>query len=147
MEQLETETIEKEDEIDTCSNADVKYIDYSVRIGANFFHRLNNHIRLRKHVGFSNSKQAWINEAIREKIESDKDKSLEDITGDKYLNIKINHYLNEEVEKLVEVIKKIRISFSKKQWLIEAILDKLDRDEPKIKQKFNERIHSTQPKK
>ncbi len=108
---------------------------YSLRIGQNLYKRISKHIQLLKNLNNSvQTKQDWVEKAIEEKLERENTpQSNEDMLADKYLHFKINSHLNEEIEKKVRIIRQFRTSFSKKQWILEAIYEKLDREESKSK--------------
>jgi hypothetical protein len=47
-------------------------------------------------------------------------------------------HIDVRIEKRVEFIKKVRVSFSKKQWILEAIHERLDVEEKETKEKAQE---------
>ena len=56
--------------------------------------------------------------------------------------LKLRLKLNFKVQRRVEVIRKIRGSFSKKQWILEAIHERLDAEEVETKIKTKELFKS-----
>lgn len=108
----------------------------SLRIGGNLYRRITKHIQLLKNLNDRiQTRQSWVEKAIEEKLEMDDSLQLnEDMLTDKYLHFKISLHLNEKIEKKVRIIKQFRTSFSKKQWILEAIYKKLDREEYKSKE-------------
>ena len=60
----------------------------------------------------------------------------------KYLTFKIKAQTDAKVQRRVEVIRKIRGSFSKKQWILEAIHERLDAEEVETKIKTKELFKS-----
>lgn len=114
---------------------------YSLRIGENLYNRVNKHLQLLKHFdNHSNSKQRWLVEAIKEKLEAEQHQGLEGIPKERHIGIRIDQNLSEKIESRVNLIRKFRVSFSKKQWFVEAICDKLERDEKKVKKLLEDRL-------
>ncbi len=119
------------------------FTNYGVRIGNNLHQRITKHINMLKYLEDPcKTRQTWITQAIKEKLDSEEKLGPEGIPSDRFLNIKLSSELNHKIERRVDIIKKIRISFSKKLWLLEAIYEKLDRDETETKKllakKFSE---------
>jgi hypothetical protein len=116
---------------------DVK--NYSIRIGERLYRRINRHIQLLKRLNHIQNKQNWIEKAILEKLEREEEQSIaECISPEKHLSFKIHSQINVKIERSVEVIKKLRGNFSKKQWILEAIYEKLDMEEKEIEKKSKE---------
>jgi hypothetical protein len=85
-----------------------------------------------KHVsGESITKQDWFSKAIKEKLKNENDALS--IPKKKVFQIKIDDKTNKELNDTVEHIRKFRRSYSKKQWILEAIQEKLAREEMLIK--------------
>ncbi|WP_068470649.1 hypothetical protein [Candidatus Protochlamydia phocaeensis] len=117
---------------------------YSIRIGENLFKRISKHIKLLKTIGSPiSSKQSWMEQAISEKLEREKNSLSNEMLSDTYLHFKIDLETHAEIEKRVEVIKKFRSSFSKKQWFLEAIFDKLDKDEEQAKHLLQDMVKAS----
>lgn len=108
-----------------------KRVEYTVRIGNHLFQRITRHMVLLKHLKDSESKQKWIQEAIEEKLSSDKNSGKD--PGDKFLHIKLDVELWEALNEKVELLRASHISMSKKLFIEEAIFEKLDREEHKSK--------------
>lgn len=107
---------------------------YSFTISSYIHERLQRHILiLKKLVDRSTTKQRWIISAVQEKLTRDASKTL--IPKADTLTVKLDEELEASLLKRIEFIKKFRFSFSKKQWLVEAILEKLDKDEAEIEKK------------
>lgn len=120
-----------------------KFVDqvrnYSLRIGERFYKRISKHIQLLKQLNSIQNKQEWIEETILIKLKKEEEQDLDEcIPSEKYLSFKIKIQIDAKIEKRVEMIKKIRGSFSKKQWIVEAIYDRLDIEEKAIKEKAKE---------
>ena len=111
-----------------------KQKNFSLRINEKFYNRLHNHIHLLKRLeSRSHSKQRWIEDAVKEKLEIAEKNEDNDIPRDKFLSFKIPENLCLRMKKLIEHEKKFKISYSFTKWLIEAMLEKLDREEEKAK--------------
>ncbi len=120
-----------------------KFIDqiknYSLRIGERFYKRLSKHIHFLKQLNSIQNKQEWIEQAILAKLRQEEKQDVDEgFPPEKYLSFKISSQINAKIEKRVEVIKKIRGSFSKKQWILEAIHERLDLEEKETKEKAQE---------
>jgi hypothetical protein len=102
-------------------------------MGEHLFNRLEKHLfNLSCIEDQRQSKQRWIIEAIKEKME--RDFQSEDFSMPRFRKVflKISKPLNRKLDSIISMIKKVRGSFSKKQLIVEAIQEKLEKDEPKI---------------
>lgn len=116
-------------------------IGASFTISPHIYERLDRHILiLKKLIDRSTTKQRWITNAIKEKIL--KEANNQQLPKATTLNIKIAKELEDELQRKVEFIRKFRASYSKKQWLVDAILEKLDRDEKGVEAKLVEETRS-----
>lgn len=110
----------------------------SLRVEENIFERVDIHVRSLKHLNKQKiNKKEWIAKAISEKLANETEIGI-NIPRAKQLNLKIDLALSEDLDKRVQFIKKFRESFTKKQWIVEAILEKLEREEAKTKESFKE---------
>lgn len=108
---------------------------YSFMLSPHTHNRLERHIFiLKKLVAKSTTKQDWLLNAITEKFANDENK--QELPKAAIVNIKINKEIDKELIRRIEFIKKFRCSYSKKQWLVEAVLEKLDRDETAVEQRI-----------
>ncbi len=108
--------------------------NYALRVGEDLYTRINKYIHVVKYLEDKKlTKQNWIREAIREKLEKDQEVSPDSISRERFLNFKLEYSLIKAVERQVEITKKFRYSFSKKKWFEEAFYEKLERDEHKAK--------------
>jgi hypothetical protein len=113
---------------------------YSIRIGEHLHNRITKIIRSLKYLdNHSHTRQRWFIEAFKEKLKKEEESEVDEISADKYVGFKIDKHLSEKIEKRVGEIKKHRISFSKKQWFMEAIFEKLDRDERRTRELLNKK--------
>lgn len=115
----------------------VKELHYSVNIGDHLHSKMDTHIRLMKKLADrSCTKQRWILDAIKEKLDNENHNGMESISKEKYFHVKVLPQINEKIERKVELIKNFRKSYSKKQLFIEAISEKLEREEQLAKELF-----------
>ena len=112
---------------------------FSIRINENLHKRFNQHIKCLKNLN-KITKQNWIEQAFREKL-SLQDDSSSGILHDKLIHFKVDEKLFMEMEKIVQMIKKFRV-FSKKKWMIDAIYEKLEREEAQAKIELERKIQS-----
>ncbi len=115
-----------------------KPVEYTVRIGNHLYQRINKHMRLLKNLKNETSKQKWIKEAISEKLKVDE--TSDENLGDRFLHLKFEIELWHEVQKKIEILKTFYTSISKKQWIEEAIYEKLDREEQDSKDLLKDMI-------
>ena len=116
---------------------DFKTVSYGIKIKSKLNQRISNHMRALKHLeGKGYSKKRWIQEAIKEQLEEYKNIDLEQIQGDCNLNFTISLYMNDEVVKIVNLLKKLKIRISKTEFFLQAILAKLKREEGSVRNLF-----------
>ena len=119
---------------------DVPEKSYAIRIDDHLHRKLEKHLKILKFIEHQKqSKQNWIVEAVKDKLKRDLD--LKEIPKDKRLVFKIDNTLSKQVSKQVDILKKFKNSYSKKQWFVEAINEKLEKEESKTKE-FLEEIQS-----
>jgi len=112
------------------------FISFTFIVGENLHNRINKHVnKLKSTEGPGQSKQKWVIDAIKEKLNAEN--LSEDLPREKSLGLKISLNLHNQILKRVEMMRKVRSSFSKKQWIVEAIADKLDRDERLVQRNLN----------
>jgi len=111
---------------------------FTVRVRNSFFQQLTTHLRLLKRINLRCTKQAWIEDAIKEKFLSIKNLNLLEDIGDKFINIKLDVKLAEEIERKIEELRKIGINLNKKQLFLEAIRERLSVEEQEVNQKAQE---------
>lgn len=108
------------------------------RPGEYLFKRLSQHLKLIR-LHSKQTKQKWFQEAFREQLKAQQNFFSEDILIEKVMHLKLEEELYKEIEKVVSTIKKFR-NYSTKQWMIDAIYNKLDREEEKSKKLLEEKI-------
>lgn len=111
---------------------DTALLYYSVTIGDHLHYRIEKHIRLLKLLeDEGHTKQKWILNAVKEKLKKECDPLS---SKDRHLQIKIDPDTHQQIEEQVNLIKKGRRSYSKKQLIVEAIFEQLDREEEKARE-------------
>lgn len=103
----------------------------SLKIGANLYEKLTQHLFLSKAANKRYSQSDWICEAIVEGLETEKIDGV--LPKERKITISIDDDTLEKLEERVKFFQQIYTSFSKKQWVVEAIYKKLDRDLAKLK--------------
>ena len=132
------DVLDTHEDLESLAPAGIKTI--AMRIGENLYNRLNKIVRLIKHLdNHGQTKQNWMAEAVKEKLERELEQDVIDICRERFIQVKLDQTLNERVNEHVDGLKNNRISFSKKHWLVEALYDKLDRDEEKLRRTLKER--------
>lgn len=101
---------------------------YNLTISPHIHERLERHILiLKKLIDRGMTKQTWITNAIKEKLKKDSENTQ--VPKASTLSVKIDEDLDKLILERIEYVKKFRFSYSKKQWLVDAILDQLDNEE------------------
>jgi Uri superfamily endonuclease len=120
---------------------DIKSMDsqpdsgYTVAIGTHVYERLEKHVLiLKKLIDRSTTKQRWILDAIKQKL-SKIDKT---VPIERRIAIRIERSIDSELVKRVEYIRQFRTSYSKKQWILDAIIEKLEIDEEIVAKRVSE---------
>jgi Arc/MetJ-type ribon-helix-helix transcriptional regulator len=85
------------------------------------------------------SKSDFLQQAINEKIDKERQDSTQLTKSDKSIFFKIDPTIYNQISKHVEIVKCYRNSFSNKRWMEDAVLEKIDRDEASYRSKFEER--------
>ncbi|CUI18213.1 conserved hypothetical protein (plasmid) [Candidatus Protochlamydia naegleriophila] len=125
------EKLEITDDSKLESNESKSQISYCVRLNRTIYYKINDHITIIKRL--SNrflSKNKWIEDAIKEKLEREKILPPEQIR-EKTVTFSIDRSLNNDIEQRVNFLKSIHNSFSKRKWFEEAFFEKLERDRHK----------------
>lgn len=116
---------------------DFKSVGYAIKIKASLDKRLSLHVRALKHLeGRGYSKKRWIQEAIREKLKACQEIDIEKLESDSTLNFTISQYTNEAIVKIVKMLKKLKIQTSKTDFILDAIHEKLAKEEANTKNLF-----------
>ena len=109
---------------------------FPLTISTHLFDLLKSRVlKIKSQEDYSYTRQQWINQAIKEKIEIDKQKQKKNSTvfykqpKQKRLALLLEDKIVEEIDALLSERRVMGdVSFSKKSWIIEAIKEKLSRD-------------------
>ncbi len=111
---------------------------YSVKISEEFYNKINEHVFLVKKLLKPNStKSRWIQEAIQEKLNNTEEPS-NIATKEKSISFYLEPMVNEKLNILVKLMKKLKLRYSKKCIVVEAIEEKLEREEKEVIEKLDE---------
>lgn len=114
------------------------HISYSMQIDEHLFARLKNHLIVLKHLGKKkHTHQEWIVSSIKENLEQE---ILPSSLKPHHLRFLIDTELNEKIKFKVELMKKFRRHYSKKQLILEAIYKKLDEEEEEAKKLLQNKL-------
>lgn len=95
--------------------------------------RLDSHMRVLKIVdGRTVNRQSWVLNAIHTKLEQDKDAKMLNVGKPKYIAIPLSPEMVIELEKRMDLMKKLTGYSSQKKWIIEAIEEQFEREEHKV---------------
>lgn len=120
-----------------------KYIQFSFKVQDELARKIDKHLHLLKYLNHNRkSKQQWINEALVEKTKRDQESLSDSLAKEKQLTVRIDPRLNTKIEKNVDLIKCFKSGFSKKLWVIEAVEQKLMREEAEAKKLLHETTQS-----
>ncbi len=118
---------------------EVKAKTHTIRVGENLYVRLENIIKAFKYLENKKyTKKQWITESIIEKLQKEGVLTLETLPKVRRLHFEIDQSLDDKISKNVNITKSFVDSFSKKQWLVEAIFEKLEKDEAIMKESLKE---------
>lgn len=134
--------IDIEENFNQLALPNIKRLPFSV--SSHLYEKLTKHLFLLKALKKKCSQSEWICSAINENLESENVDG--DIPKQRKINLSIDEMTFQKLEERVQVYKQIYSSFSKKQWVIEAIYKKLDRDYKQLKEEL-QKLHANQLKK
>ena len=116
-----------------------KWDHITFTLGQSLFERIENHIQKLKMLSHSNeTKQRWIIQAILEKVEHWESSERFQVTKHRSIALRIKPSLNKKIEEIIKFSKKLPgiRGNSKKNVILEAIQEKLEKEESEIKEKF-----------
>lgn len=121
-------------ENETTAPESTKKTRYTIQIGEHLAEKIDRHLRLLKFCGKKDvRKQAWIKEAILKKLSNEEHLPPYNFPKQKNLNLDVDPELRERMERVVNSIRKVRRTYSKKQWILEALAEKLELEEEEAK--------------
>jgi hypothetical protein len=113
---------------------------YAFSINPYLSNKLKKHLHLLNAINLRESQSRWVLQAIRERLDNE---SMDDILEKEVrVNITIDTPTRKALDHRIELCKKCRTSFSKKQWIVEAVAEKLDRDEKKLREKLKSKLEN-----
>ena len=133
-----TETLNKEkEEIDGISK-ELKKFQYSFSVPVPLFDKIQKHITVLKHTeDINQNKQRWLLNAIKKKLSREGGFESFSIPRNKNISVSLDEKTNEELNSLVNMVKKVRRTYSRKSWMVDAISEQLDREQLKVNDFFN----------
>lgn len=116
----------------------LKSQQYSVSISQNLHDRITKHLLiLKKLCRQGQTKQNWLMEAIRERLEFEEN-NKECEFQERRITLQVDLLTEERLSHRVSYIKQFRSSYSKKKWILDAIEEKLEKEKPMAEQKLAE---------
>ncbi len=101
---------------------------FVMHVPEKFFFEIEDHVRSLQYLnGIKINKKDWVAKAIEEKLEKEDGFDVKNIPKERNINVVLEDTLHEKLEKKISFFKKFR-SFSKKQFVVEAIAEKLERE-------------------
>ncbi|MFQ5729703.1 MAG: hypothetical protein ACE5GN_05020 [Waddliaceae bacterium] len=112
-----------------------KTTQFSIRIDERLYNRIDNHIRiLQQTKSAANKRIPWVISAIEKKLAREKPLGYTNIPKEKTMGIRMDAELHQQLADRVNLIRKFRSSYNKKLWVLEAIQEKIEQEEPKARQ-------------
>lgn len=124
-----------EDEI---LNKSLREFNYTFTIPLTLYNRLKNHLKALKHLNHpERKKKTWIFNAIQEKIA--RNVHSQEISKAKHLNLRLEENTQQKLnEKFSEISNRTGSHHSKKQWILNAIEEKLESEKEFVQNKLTE---------
>jgi|GEM_PF-3917311 len=138
---MTSDTTDTTDTTDTIESARKKKdnIIYHFVIGDHLFEKIKKHVRLLKYIDDQGqTKKQWIAEAIERKINKEESLPPDDLVERRFLSTAVSEDLDKRLRKRVALYKKIRKNYSRKQLILEAVHERLDSDEPLLKEQIKD---------
>lgn len=131
-------------EMNFYESEDYQSVNYNIKIKSSLNKRLADHMRALKHIeGQNYTKKRWVQEAIKEKLESWENNKDRNFQADCSLGFGISLHINNKITEIINFLKKYKIKASKTDFFLEAIHEKLHRDEEKTKNLLQSMIKTT----
>lgn len=110
-------------------------VQYSITLAPFLQKKLDSHLQTLKFLHHPEKvRQTWILNAINEKILREKDSKA--VSKEKYLGITLKKGTLKKLESKLAEISKMLPGYSKKQWVLEAIEEKLDEEKEAVQAKL-----------
>lgn len=115
------------------AKTDIKHI--GMKLNEYDFDRIDEHVRTLNCFSEKDArhKREWVLDAIREKLDREQEFSVRNIPQEKHLSIYMDTDLYTKLDERIELIKKLKGGFTKKQWIMAAVVEKLNREEQNAK--------------
>lgn len=119
-------------------------VNLNLQIKAKLDKRISQHIRSLKHLeGKGYSKKRWVQEAIKAKLQSLDLENLENIESDCHLKVTLSGHMDDEIRKTIKILKALNVNYSKTEFVLEAIEEKLNLDEKGTKELLRNMVKNT----
>ena len=113
---------------DEDSPSKFRRISYSVLFPNDLHSKIEKHLREIQNREYNTvTKQKWIIDALQERLEKKKN-IPEQLPKGKFVSIRIDERLLQEIANETEKLKVIQAGYSKRKWIIDAVCAKLDRE-------------------
>lgn len=113
-----------------------KTSQYTITVPSSLISKLDDHLQILKFLHHpENKRQTWIINAIRKKLSLANNLN---IAKGKHLNLKLEELLANELEGRLAEILKLHPNYTKKQWILEAIEEKLESEKELVQNKLTE---------
>lgn len=100
---------------------------YTLRLSQTLLNRVEKHLACLKFIHSSSpSKRKWVLQAIHQKMDREKGASFPDLPKRGTILLEIDPELAETLDQRVELIRKVRGSYSLKSWMVDAIEERLE---------------------
>jgi hypothetical protein len=112
---------------------------YTLRLSQTLLNRIEKHLSCLKFVHSSSpSKRKWVLQAIHQKMDREKSTPFPDPPKRGTILLEIDPELSETLEQRVDMIRKVRGSYSLKSWLVDAIEERLELEARQIEKEAAE---------
>ncbi len=102
---------------------------YTLRLSQTLLHRIEKHLACLKFIQNSSpSKRKWVMEALNKKINKEKSLNFPDLPKRGTILLEIDSDLSDALDQRVELIRKVRGSYSLKSWMVDAIEERLEQE-------------------
>jgi predicted transcriptional regulator len=111
---------------------------YIVEIGDALHKKIDKIVRVLNRLdNKSHSKKSWVLEAIQEKLSAEHHQP-DEIIGSKHLTLSFEDDVKAKLDEIVAFQKKFRKTYSRKKWILEAIYEKIEREEETTENLLND---------
>ena len=112
---------------------------YTLRLSQTLLNRIEKHLACLKFIQNSSpSKRKWVMEALHKKLNREKSLNFPDLPKRGTVLLEIDPNLSDALDQRVELIRKVRGSYSLKSWMVDAIEERLEQEMRDAEQKAAE---------